>query len=159
MAGGGQRIRRTSARVLPVSPLGEVLLMHARDPAYPDDWHWVSIGGAVEPGESLEEGALRELREETGIVVSPVALSPAVHVGSHDFSWNGQDYANHSTFFAIALDRDVEVVLDGLEELEVGNVTAAAWWFPDDLDEDGTAASPDLPEIMRRAVEVVKGAA
>ena len=159
MAAGGRRIRRTSARVLPVSPLGEVLLMQARDPAYPDDWHWVSIGGAVEAGESLEEGALRELREETGIVVSPVALSPAVHVGSHDFSWNGADYTNHSTFFAIALDRDVEVVLDGLEELEVGNVTAAAWWFPEDLAADGTAASPDLPEIMRRAIEVVKGAA
>ena len=44
------RIHRTAARVLPVSPLGEVLLLQARDPAYPDDWHWVSIGGAVRRG-------------------------------------------------------------------------------------------------------------
>jgi 8-oxo-dGTP pyrophosphatase MutT (NUDIX family) len=153
------RIHRTAARVLPVSPLGEVLLLHGRDPAYPDDWHWVSIGGAVEEGESLEEGALRELREETGIVVSPLALSPPVHVGSHDFSWAGQEYRSHSTFFAVALDRDVEVVLDGLEEAEVGNVTEAAWWFPDDLAVDGTAASADLPEIMRRGIEVVRGVA
>jgi 8-oxo-dGTP pyrophosphatase MutT (NUDIX family) len=145
--------------VLPVSPLGEVLLMLARDPAHPDDWYWMSIGGAVEPGESLEEGALRELSEETGIVVSPVALSPAVHVGSHDFSWNGTDYTNHNTFFAVALDRDVEVVLDGLEGPEVGNVTEAAWWFPDDLASEGTAGSRDLPEIMRKAIETVKGAA
>jgi 8-oxo-dGTP pyrophosphatase MutT (NUDIX family) len=153
------RIHRTSARVLPVSPLGEVLLLRGRDPAFPDDWHWVSIGGAVEEGESIEEGALRELREETGIVVSPLALSPPVHVGSNDFSWAGTDYTSHSTFFAIALDRDVEVVLDGLEEAEVGNVTGAAWWFPDDLKADGTAASPEMPEIMRRAIEAVKGAA
>ena len=153
------RIHRTAARVLPVSPLGEVLLLHGRDPAYPDDWHWVSIGGAVEPGESLEEGALRELREETGIQVSPLALSPPVHVGTHDFSWDGRDYTSHSTFFAIALDRDVEVVLDGLEEAEVGHLTEAAWWFPDDLAADGTAASPDMPEIMRRAIEVVRGVA
>jgi 8-oxo-dGTP pyrophosphatase MutT (NUDIX family) len=145
--------------VLPVSPLGEVLLLHGRDPACPDDWHWVSIGGAVEPGESLEEGALRELREETGIVVSPLALSPPVHRGRHDFSWDGRHYTSHSTFFAIALDRDVEVVLDGLEEPEVGNLTEAAWWFPDDLDADGTAASTDMPEIMRRAIEVVRGVA
>jgi 8-oxo-dGTP pyrophosphatase MutT (NUDIX family) len=153
------RIHRTAARVLPVSPLGEVLLLHGRDPAYPDDWHWVSIGGAVEPGESLEEGALRELREETGIEVSPLALSPPVHVGTHDFSWDGRDYTNHSTFFAIALDREVEVVLTGLEEPEVGNLSDAAWWFPDDLAADGTAASPDMPEIMRRAIEVVRGVA
>ena len=73
MSSSPHRIHRTAARVLPVSPLGEVLLMHGRDPAYPDDWHWVSIGGAIEPGESLEEGALRELREETGIVVAPLA--------------------------------------------------------------------------------------
>ena len=153
------RIHRTAARVMPVSPLGEVLLLQGRDPAYPDDWHWVSIGGAVEEGESLEEGALRELREETGIVVSPVALSPPIHVGTHDFSWDGTDYRSHSTFFAVALDRDVEVRLDGLEEAEVGNVTGAAWWFPDDLAADGTAAADDMPEIMRRAIETVKGAA
>jgi 8-oxo-dGTP pyrophosphatase MutT (NUDIX family) len=159
MAAGRQRIHRTAARVLPVSPLGEVLLLHGRDPAHPDDWHWVSIGGAVEPGESLEEGALRELREETGIVVSPLALSPPVHVGSTDFSWDGQDYRSHSTFFALALDRDVEVSLEGLDAGEVGNLTEAAWWFPEDLAADGTAASPDLPEIMRRAIETVKGAA
>ena len=105
MSSSPHRIHRTAARVLPVSPLGEVLLMHSRDPAHPEDWHWVSIGGAVEPGESLADGALRELREETGIVVSPLALSPPVHVGSRDFSWAGQDYINHSTFFAIALAR------------------------------------------------------
>ena len=98
------RVNRTAARVLPVSPLGEVLLLQGRDPAYPDDWHWVSIGGAVEEGESVEEGALRELREETGIVVSPLALSPPVHVGTHDFSWDGVHYRSHSTFFALALD-------------------------------------------------------
>jgi 8-oxo-dGTP pyrophosphatase MutT (NUDIX family) len=153
------RIHRTAARVLPVSPLGEVLLLHGRDPAYPEDWHWVSIGGAVEPGESLEDGALRELREETGIVISPLALSPPVHIGTQEFSWDGRDYISHSTFFAIALDRDVEVVLDGLEHAEVGNLTGAAWWFPDALAADGTAASPDLPEIMRRGIEVVRGVA
>jgi 8-oxo-dGTP pyrophosphatase MutT (NUDIX family) len=144
---------------MPVSPLGEVLLLRSRDPAFPDDWHWGSIGGAVAEGESVEEAALRELREETGIVVSPYALSPPVHVGTHDFSWDGTDYTSHSTFFAIALDRDVEVVLEGLEEAEVGNVAEAAWWFPDDLAAAGTAVSPQFPDIMRRAIEVVKGAA
>ena len=144
---------------MPVSPLGEVLLLHGRDPAYPDDWHWVSIGGAVEEGESLEEGALRELREETGIVVSPVALSPPVHVGTHDFSWDGVDYRSHSTFFAVALDRDVEVGWTASRRPRSVTSPAAAWWFPDDLAADGTAAAQDMPDIMRKAIETVKGAA
>ena len=43
------RIHRTAARVMPVSPLGEVLLLQGRDPAYPDHWHWISIGGGGGP--------------------------------------------------------------------------------------------------------------
>ena len=58
---------RTAARVLPVSPDGQVLLLQCQDPARPGDLHWISVGGAVDPGESRVEAALRELREETGI--------------------------------------------------------------------------------------------
>jgi len=150
-------IHRTSARVLPVSAHGEVLLLQGRDPARPDDLHWVSIGGAVDPGETHVEAALRELSEETGIVASAADLTGPVHRGSHGFSWDGVDYLSHSTFFAMALERDVAVSLDGLEPAEVGNVLRAAWWTPDALAADGTAASHDLPEIMTTAIVAVRG--
>ncbi|WP_166391394.1 NUDIX hydrolase [Nocardioides ochotonae] len=150
-------VLRTAARVLPVSPAGEVLLLQARDPARPDDLHWVSIGGAVDPGESLAEAAVRELREETGLVVSTRALSAPLHRAAHPFSWNGTDYLSDNTFFALPLDRDVEVSLAGLEPAEVGNVLGAAWWLPEALAADGTAASADLPDIMNTAIAVVRG--
>jgi 8-oxo-dGTP pyrophosphatase MutT (NUDIX family) len=151
-------VHRTSARVLPVSPEGEVLLLQGRDPARPEDLHWVSIGGAVEPGESLVEGALRELREETGIVAAPHDLTPPVHRGSHGFSWDGVDYLSDSTFFALPLPRDVEVRFDLLEPAEVGNVLRAAWWTPEALAADGTAAAEDMPRIMAAAIVAVGGA-
>lgn len=151
-------VHRTSARVLPVSPEGEVLLLQGRDPAYPDDLHWVSIGGAVEPGESLVEGALRELREETGIVAAPDELTPPVHRGSHGFSWAGVEYVSDSTFFALPLQREVEVRFDLLEPAEVGNVLRAAWWTPEALAADGTAAAEDMPRIMTAAIAAVRGA-
>ena len=42
----------------------------------------VGVAGAhLAAGEEPLAAAKRELREETGVVVSPVALSPAVHAG------------------------------------------------------------------------------
>lgn len=43
----------------------EVLLLERAKPPFAG--HWVAPGGKVEPGESPVEGAVRELREETGL--------------------------------------------------------------------------------------------
>jgi 8-oxo-dGTP pyrophosphatase MutT (NUDIX family) len=44
---------------------GEVLLLQRAKPPFPG--LWVAPGGKIEPGESPAEGAVRELREETGL--------------------------------------------------------------------------------------------
>jgi dATP pyrophosphohydrolase len=55
-----------SALVLVYTPDLRVLLIERAD--FPD--HWQSVTGSQEPGETLEETAARELREETGIVAA-----------------------------------------------------------------------------------------
>jgi 8-oxo-dGTP pyrophosphatase MutT (NUDIX family) len=47
----------------------EVLLLHqsVRGPEYDGDWAWSSPGGSLEPGETSEACAVRELLEETGL--------------------------------------------------------------------------------------------
>ena len=148
-------IHRVAARVLPVNARGEVLLLQGQDPARPGDLHWVSIGGAVEPGESLAAAAVREMVEETGLVVPEDALVGPVHRATHPFSWDGLDYVSDNHFFALRLDGTVEVHFGGLDDGEVGNILQAGWWAPDALAADGSAAAPDMPEIMAAAVRAV----
>lgn len=51
---------------------GRVLLV--RRGHAPSLGEWSIPGGALEVGETLEEGVRREVREETGLVVEPVAM-------------------------------------------------------------------------------------
>ncbi|WP_244927881.1 NUDIX domain-containing protein [Nocardioides sp. W7] len=150
-------VHRVAARVLPVSATGEVLLLQCQDPARPGDLHWISVGGAVDPGESLEDAVLRELVEETGVVASADVLTGPLHRGEYPFSWAGVDYLSDTTLFALPLDSTTPVTFEGLEVAEVGNVLAAGWWTPDALRADGTAATPDLPDIMDAAIAAVRG--
>ena len=68
---------RITVRVLLFDPAGRVLLMKGRLPSRPDAaGAWFTVGGGVDPGESLEACARREIAEETGF--SAVELGPAV---------------------------------------------------------------------------------
>jgi 8-oxo-dGTP diphosphatase len=42
--------------------------------AAPLKGHWTLPGGVLELGESLQEGVVREVREETGLIVEPLEL-------------------------------------------------------------------------------------
>jgi 8-oxo-dGTP pyrophosphatase MutT (NUDIX family) len=151
-------IPRVSARVLPVSPVGEVLLLQDLDPAVPGVLRWGTIGGAVDHGESLQQAVVREMREETGLVVDPKILTEPFLRSTHDFSWNGTLYRGDNTFFAMPLARDVEISFDHLEPEEVDTVVAWQWWTPTGLAEAGGMVVDDLPEIMAAAVSAVHGA-
>jgi 8-oxo-dGTP pyrophosphatase MutT (NUDIX family) len=69
---------RLTARVLLFDGLGRILLLKGRLPNRPAHTSaWFTVGGGVEPGESLAQAALREIAEETGFS-SGVELGPIV---------------------------------------------------------------------------------
>jgi 8-oxo-dGTP pyrophosphatase MutT (NUDIX family) len=150
-------VHRISARVLPVSPEGEVLLLQDIDPTEPDVLRWGTIGGALDAGETHQDAAVREMYEETGLVIAAGDLTPSFHRSSHDFSWNGVTYRGDNSFFAVPLARDVEVSFEHLEPDEVDTVMAWRWWTPAAVEAAGGMIHPDLPQIMTSAIEAVHG--
>jgi 8-oxo-dGTP pyrophosphatase MutT (NUDIX family) len=63
------RIPRPAARIVLTDDAGRVLLFRFDPPDRPP--FWCTPGGAVDPGESYEDAARRELLEETGLAAEP----------------------------------------------------------------------------------------
>ena len=136
-----------------------MLLLHGWDPLRRDRPFWFTIGGAVEPGETLREAAARELREEAGIAVDPELLGEPFATGPIEFWWAGMHFDQDQTFYAIALS-DAAVSFAGQEALERATIDKHGWLRPEDLDGGGERpADPELPRIMRLAVAAVLGPA
>lgn len=149
------RIPRSSGRVLPVSPGGEVLLVLDTDPADASrGQYWTTIGGALDAGESPADSAVREMWEEAGVRIDRADLVGPVTRSQQEYSWNGVDYLGDATYFAVRLDRGTEISFDNLEPVEKASMVRAGWWTPDAL-RDETWADPDLPGLLKLAVDAV----
>lgn len=103
------------ASVVVLDEAGRVLLQRRTD-----DRTWGPIGGALEIGESLEDCARRELREETRLVAQSfemigVKSGPELY---HRYP-NGDEIHNVTVFFR-AIGVRGEAVVDGLEGSALG---------------------------------------
>jgi 8-oxo-dGTP pyrophosphatase MutT (NUDIX family) len=78
-------IARPGARVL-CAAAGALLLLRWRDPVDGAEV-WEPPGGGVEPGETLEQAARRELREEAGLEAGVLAGPVMV---PRDYRWAGR---------------------------------------------------------------------
>ncbi len=59
---------------------GTAVLLHLRQGTGYRDGHWALVAGHVDPGESVIDAAVREVREETGVVVAADDLEPVTTV-------------------------------------------------------------------------------
>lgn len=106
-----------TADCMVVNPRGEVLLIRRANEPYRDCW--ALPGGFMDIDETLEHCAVRELEEETGLIVSEKQLRP---IGV--FSRVDRDPRGRSITSAYRVD------LPECAEAKGGDDAAEARWFP-----------------------------
>lgn len=135
-------ITRVAAYTLCVDEAGRVLLVRVAE-SIPDEGSWMLPGGGLEFGERPEDGALRELEEETGMVGELDGLLGVVsRAVERSRSFPGR------SLHLIGLIYRAHVVGGSLRD-EVGGTTDACCWFaPEEL------ATLPLVGIVDRALEL-----
>ena len=129
-------ILRPAARVLLIDEQDRVLLLRA-NVGMGDVW--ITPGGALEPGETAEQAALRELREETG--VESAELSRCVWTRVHRFEWGGKRYEQQERFF-VARTTAPEVCLDGCGPEELQFLSEWRWWTTEETAQSTALFAP-----------------
>ncbi|GAB3711700.1 NUDIX hydrolase [Mariniluteicoccus flavus] len=117
---------RTAVRIVVLA--GErVLLFADSDPGLPEQGWWVTPGGGIDPGETPARAAVRELQEETGLVITedeligPVARRVAVHGYSDQVLEQAED-------FYVVRTHEFEVDEAGHTEDEKLTLQGSRWW-------------------------------
>jgi 8-oxo-dGTP pyrophosphatase MutT (NUDIX family) len=124
---------RPSARLLLLDQFGCVLLFKFvfRSGALAGRQYWATPGGGLEEGETYEEAALRELREETGLHADRVGSS----IGSRSFELqlpDGELVRAEEQFFVVHAERGA-ISDSGWTELEREVMADHHWWSAEEL--------------------------
>lgn len=146
----GDGSTRYASRILLFEPGGRVLLFLEEFPDLPGRAKWITPGGGAEPGETSHETAVRELHEETGLLVED--LGPIVHSYGFPVNRPGARHSHsHWDFFVYEVDEMFEPSHELWTAEEHETVKDIAWWSADDLREAEQGYAPfDLPDLVDR---------
>ncbi|GAA2729034.1 NUDIX hydrolase [Actinocorallia aurantiaca] len=141
--------RRDAARVVLIDSRGRVLLFKY---LLSEPWAcegWMLPGGRIEPGESPEVTASRELLEETGL--TPDELWGPVATNSGEWSLAARRFTTVNWFY-VARTTVTAVDLTGQSAPERQSLLAHRWWSSAELEATQDVVLPPRLAPLLRAV-------
>lgn len=137
--------QRRAVRALILTPQRETLLFRLRPPGEARCF-WIAPGGGLDPGETVEDGLRRELREELGLV--DFRVGALVWRRHHIFDWGARRISQREEYRIVEVPRFEPVMTD---EVEAQNVVEHRWWPVAELERIGEPLTPlSLPTILAR---------
>ena len=144
---------RNAARVVLVAD-GRVLLQHGFDPGRSEagTW-WITPGGGVNEGESVEDAAVREVLEETGLHLSPEQLGPVMATRVAYFDFDGRRFRQSESFFAVHVETFTPEH-HGWDEVEQRALLDHRWWSVAELRAtDETVYPGELADVVQAVID------
>ncbi len=144
--------RRLSARFLILNDAGQVLLfrfVHKRGPLAGQDF-WATPGGGVEEGETLEQAAVRELAEETGLRRDDLGTEIAHREVVLQLP-DGEHAISDERYFVVRVADDV-LSWESWTDFEREVMVEHRWWSQQDLQQTEATVWPEnLVEMLDAA--------
>lgn len=140
---------RRSSRILLFDRRHRFLLFLTTAPDTSGVARWITPGGGVDPGETHEQGGIRELFEETGLVVE--GLGYPVWTSDFTVDWDDADHdTGHAEFFVHQTDAFEPSDAHWTPEERV-DVLASHWWSLEELEHAAELFEPEaLPAVVGR---------
>ncbi len=144
----GVRHRR-AARVIVLDDAGRVLLVRGHAADQPERSWWFTVGGGIDEGESEVDAALRELREEAGLVLTADDLEGPVMTRAGIFRFFAETCRQDEVFFVARVSAGHEPSDAGWTDIEREVLDEMRWLTPDELRAQPLEVFPTaLPDVV-----------